>query len=263
MEIVLLLALLGQEAKAPEKGPEKPDAKDDARAAEKALEKAADEALEKFKTAFKEQTATVRTAAVVELAAVQHEKVMKKLGSLLVKDDSSVRIAAAKGLGEWREQKKKAAITLANGLAGNTKASVMGAIFEAIAKLQEENILPTLFNYASAKDPDVCKAALSAIGKFKTKIAIEPLVMLLKDHERRSKAVNLPDDQGAAGIGEMLGMDIPWEAGVDVNLVNTRSKVIAEASAAALQAITGERWKTSQEWEIWWARNKSTFKVVK
>ena len=55
------------------------------------------EALERFKTAYKSKDVSDRALAVTELARTPHEKVVGMLAALLVNDDLTVRIAAAKG----------------------------------------------------------------------------------------------------------------------------------------------------------------------
>jgi len=68
------------------------------------------EALEKFKTAYKAKSPADRVLAVTELAKTPHEKITAKLGALLVVDDMTVRIAAAKGLSTTTGENQKKAL---------------------------------------------------------------------------------------------------------------------------------------------------------
>src|SRR5687767_15934520 len=84
-------------------------------------EKEASDALERFKTAYQSNSPAGRAAAVSELARTQHEKVMARLIPFLTGDAKEVRIAAAKGLGGFKDWKKQVSPILLSAIGPNDK----------------------------------------------------------------------------------------------------------------------------------------------
>ena len=99
---------------------------------------AATAALDKFKADYKSKEASVRAAAVLELARTSHEKVTAKLAQLLMTDEKEVRIAAAKGMADQTENRKKPVAYLIAAAGPNAREpAVMAAILDALGKLKE------------------------------------------------------------------------------------------------------------------------------
>ena len=236
-------------------------------------DKEAEDAVEKFKTAYKSRSAEERAAAVADLAKVKHAKVLSKLAALVQVDDVAVRKAAAGGLGGFTtELRSKAGAALVAALAPNAKdEEVVLAIYAALGKLQDENALPSVHRAFDEKDLDVAKAAIDASGDIRGRISIEVLIELLKDLDPGKKDGRVPGGNttgvpggnvpggNVPGVGGLPG--IPGGGGNDPKA--KRRKELVPAAKKALAAITKEKWSTTGEWEIWWGRNKATFKVEK
>ncbi|HXG62902.1 MAG TPA: HEAT repeat domain-containing protein [Planctomycetota bacterium] len=202
-------------------------------------EKEADEALHRFKANYRNPSAPARAAAVSELARVQHEKVLKQLAMLLTSDVSLVRQAAAKGLGGFSEHKRLAGALLRAAIGPNSKEpDVVAAIFEALGNLDDPEAIPLLRDHFDDRDPKIAKAALAAVGTMRDAASVEPIIERMKKCEKVMASDAKVDKDNRDQAKEIVGVCIK-----------------------ALQAITKERWTTSKEWEIWWGRNKATFKV--
>jgi hypothetical protein len=230
---------------------------------EKEAEKAATEALAQFQKAFK-GTDQERTDAVDELAKVQHPKVVSKLGSLLGGAVSSpVRIAVAKALGGFTEQKKPAATALANAIPANAKEpNVYTKLFEAIGNLHEPSSVSLLTRYYDDKDQLIAQNAVFTTGKVGCGAGVEPLINFLARHERIAKpssgtgvAVqsNNPNQQGG---GLLIG-------GSSNNAAKERAQAMVTAANQALTEISKEQLNTAEAWSAWWAKNKATFDANK
>ena len=226
-----------------------------------AADKAATEALDAFKKAFKGAEAD-KTAALEELAKVQHAKTASRLGAIVSAPEASpVRIAAAKALGKFTEAKKQAGTALVNGLAANAKEpNIFGAICEALGELQEASVVPPLVRYFDEKDPVVATRTVATVGKIGSPAGIDPLISLLAREERLIKS----NSGGGVAVGGATnpnngGATAGVVAGPDTR-VKERALALVGAANQALNSITNETNSTSDAWAAWWAKNKSTFK---
>lgn len=213
--------------------------------------KAAEEALEKFKAEYKGD-ASNRISAVTGLAQVQHEKTLLKLGNILMGDpESSVRIAAARAIGTWKENKSKAAAVLMNALGPNAnEPEVRVEIFKALGALEDPLPLPVVHRTFKDKEVKVAKAAIECAGEIRSRDSIKLLIDYLEDMERKRNT--------GTGGGSVAGLHIPG-GGDDPQ--TRRAKELIPALTKALQSITLERYSDAKDWEVWWKRNEATFKV--
>lgn len=214
--------------------------------------KAAEEAVEKFKAEYKGD-ASNRASAVAGLAQVQHAKTLLKLGNVLMGDpDPSVRIAAARAIGTWKEDKAKASAVLVNALGPNANDSdVRVEIFKALGALEDPLPLGVVHRTFKEKDVKVAKAAIECAGEIRSRDSIKILIDYLEDMERKKNT--------GGGGGSVAGLNIPGGGGDDPQ--TRRAKELAPALAKALQSITLERYSDAKDWEVWWKRNEATFKV--
>ncbi len=221
-------------------------------------DKAADEAIEAFKTAVRSNSEADRCAAVAALAQVQHAKTLSRLVPYLSSDGMTVRIAAAKGLGAFADQKKQAVSALVNALGGpNAKEhDVQAAILESLGRLGDPTALPAIHRLIDDKEPKVAKAAVQAAAAIGSAASVDPLIDQLKKLEKVLKA----DASGAVGYSTPNGYTVP--AGSE-DQIRKRAQELNPVVVKALQDITKERHGTSQDWATWWAKARASFKASK
>jgi len=220
------------------------------------------EALEKFKTAYKSKEASDRALAATELAKTPHEKVYAKLGALLVVDDMTVRIAAAKGLATAAgENRKKAVNFLSHAFPANAGAPlVSAALVESMETMQDGLGYAVLKANLQSPDPQTSRAAIEAAGEIRDKSFVAPLIDRARFLEAASReALNTgPGGRtvtggGLPGVGGTMGdPDAPKRARLLVPLIHK-----------SLESITKQAFKTVAEWADWWRRSESDFKVQK
>ena len=222
-------------------------------------EKEAAEALSKFNAAFKAKEVDARVAAVAELAKTQHEKVYTKLGSLLLTDVREVRIAAAKGLSGAEDHKKKVTSYFLNGfLANAADLTVEAAIIEALDTLQAGLGRQALESYFKSPDVATAKTAIETAGELRKKEYIGSLIELDKYLEQKAKEY-LSAGPKAKGF---VGKGLPGDQGTTVDSeAPKRQKALAPVIDKVLGALTGQKFATPQEWDDWWRKNGSTFKI--
>ena len=220
-------------------------------------DKEADEAIERYKAAIKGAAAAGRASAVTELSKTPHEKTLTRLAGVLNGEEMPVRIAAAKGIGNYTDYKKKASGILTGALAGCTKdtADLAAAILEGLGKLGDESALGTIHSRFDDKDAKIAKAALAAAGEIKKSSSIDAIIELMKKYEKatgvdaKGKKKNTNDGGGSVGV--------PYAGGGGDDPQVKLAQEVLPATIKALTAITKEKWTTSQEWIIWWGRHKN------
>lgn len=217
-----------------------------------ASEQDAKGALEKFKSAYGAPDPTSRAAAVSDLGQTPHELVVKKLGAVLTTDLKPVRIAAARTLGGLADKRRLAAGALLNGLPANAKEpEVQSAILLALGRLKEEIALPAIHDHFDAKAARVAGAAFQAAVAFGGTRSYDAIIAAMKPVE---KVVREADRAASAGGGLVA---LPGDDTVP------RARAILAEATKAMQALTGEKWTTAAEWELWWARKKLRTKPAK
>jgi HEAT repeat protein len=215
-----------------------------------------EEALQKFKKGMANPSAPARAAACADLARTPFDKAALALGNLLGGEAEAVRIAAAEGLGNFKDFKKIATPLLLAGLNANAKEpKVMEAIFKGLGKLDDEAALSTIHNYFDDKDKDVAKAAILSAGEIRAVSSMDPLIALMKKYEKLEEQAK--KSGGGGGYG---GINVP-NGGADPKL--QLAKDVLPTIIKGLQMIAQEKWATTKEWEIWWNKNKATFKIAK
>jgi HEAT repeat protein len=220
-----------------------------------------EDAFKAFDKGYRNPDAHARASAVTELARTQNLAIMSKLGELLTSDEPPVRIAAAKGLGDFKENKPKAAAVLVSALGNDAREfDVAAAVLTALGTLGDPSGLSTIHHYFSSKEPKdvdhlVPKSAILGAGLARSRDSIDPLMELLKELE---KAAGMTANDKTAKTGGVRG--IP---GGGTNPQKDRAKALIPSIVKAMQQITREKWATAKEWEIWWGKHKDAFVVPK
>src|SRR5205085_12403671 len=142
------------------------------------------------------------------------------------------------------------------GLNANAKEpTVAAAIFQSLGKLDDETALPTIHKYFEDKDSAVATAALMSAAEIRTVGSIELIMDLMRKYEKIDAGVK---SGGGGGYGSP---GVPGGGGQDPK--QKLAKDVLPATVKAMQKISGEKWTTPKEWEIWWKRNQATFKIEK
>jgi RNA binding exosome subunit len=211
-----------------------------------------DEALKKFKKEMSNPNPQTRATAVTDLAGTRSEKTAAALGNLLGQDVEPVRLAAAAGLGHFGDYKKKVVPILVAGLGANaTMPKVMEAIFQALGKLDDDSSLSTIHRYFEDKDAVIAAAALMAAAEIRNISSVDLIIDVMRKYE---KIV----ENSKSGTGG-YGLNIPGGNGNDPKV--KLAKDVLPATVKAMQKISGDKWATVKEWEIWWSKHKATFKI--
>lgn len=216
-----------------------------------------EEALARFKRDYASPNPAERAAAVKSLGETKGEKILKTLADFLVRDESPVRVEAAKSLGGFADWAAKATHALVAGLNSNKDEQVQIAVLGSLGTLAQESAAATVNKWMEVKGRFVAKAAVEAAATIRSRTSIEPLIDLLLELEKQGR---LSRSTG----GQAGGPALPGSARNDSNReAQERVKTVQPAVRKALPSITGEKWTTGKEWDTWWKRNRGTFKIDK
>jgi HEAT repeat protein len=227
-----------------------------------AKETSANEALEKFKTAYRSKEVADRAAAVADLSRTSHEKVVAKLGALLVVDDMTVRIAAAKGLGATADPlKKKAVNVLSRAFPANAaEPLVVVALVEAMETMQDGLGYAVLKANLKSPDAQTSRAAIEAMGQIRDKSFVSPLIEHARFLEAASREATNVGPNGRSVTG---GGMIPGGGTIGDPDAPKRARLLVPLVHKGLESITKQNFKTLAEWAEWWRKNEADFKGAK
>jgi HEAT repeat protein len=222
----------------------------------------ATEALERFKTAYKSREVSDRATAVAELAKTPHEKVYAKLAALLVVDDMTVRIAAARGLGTATgDHRKKASAALGKAFGPNAgEPLVSAALVDALESIQGGLGIAVVKANLRSMDTATSRAAIEAAGHIRDKSFVPALI----DHARFLEAASREATNVGPSGRTVTGGGIPGVGGpVGDPDAPKRAKLLVPLIHKALASITRQDLKTVADWQEWWRKNEADFTVPK
>jgi len=203
------------------------------------------DALERFAKAYKSKEASERATAVTDLSKTPDDKVVAKLCALLVVDDRTVRIAAAKGLSGVTGELRKKAVT---GM-GRAFGPMQDGLGHAVLK-------------ANLRSPDVAtsKAAIEAAGSIRDKSFVSPMIEHARYLEAAAReASNVgPGGRTVQGGGIIPGSGTPGDPDAP-----KRARALTPLLQKSLELITQQTFKTFAEWADYWKRTEPDFKVPK
>jgi HEAT repeat protein len=216
-----------------------------------------EEAIARFKKDYASSRVEERAAAVRGLGGTPGEKTLKALADLLVRDDPTVRVEAAKALGGFSDLAAKATPPLVQALGANKEEAVLVALFDAIGALAQEPAAAAVNKGLGVRETAVAKAAVEAAAKIRSRTSVEPLIDLLEKLEKETRL-------GRGASNAAPGPGIPGSARTEANReAEQRGKTLRPAVLRALQSITKEKWTKADEWQDWWKKTKATFQVEK
>jgi HEAT repeat protein len=220
------------------------------------------EALEKFAKAYKSKDPSERAAAVTDLSKTLDEKVIAKLSLLLVADDKTVRIAAARGMsGATGELRKKAVLAMGRAFGPNVgEPLVVVALVESMEAMQEGLGYAVL--KANIKSPDVAtsRAAIEAAGSIRDKSFVTPMIEQARYLEAAAREASNVGPGGRTVVG---GGMIPGGASPGDPDAPKRARALTPLIQKSLERITEQTFKSFAEWADWWKRTEPDFKVPK
>jgi hypothetical protein len=225
--------------------------------------KDAESVLKEFKAAYNAaaKDANARAQSVKILSQVQDPKTLSALAKLVYGDGTGgeevvVRVAAAEEIGKFKSV-KGAANALQPALKNRDRklVDVRRAAVESTGALDAHEALPILHKIHWEKPFDLALASVRATADIRDRSSVYPLIQLLREVERLPEPeliVELP----IGGLG-LKG------AVLDDHRADMRERhaKLFEPTLEALGKITGQSFRSHKEYQAWWSREGSRFKV--
>ncbi len=193
--------------------------------------------------------------ALQNLGSVQHPKILVELQVWLSRPQADICGAAAEQISKYTKDKVAANMLMTVARSRKDSDGIIKCLRSA-GDVGYRPIAPMFYPYFRNKDVNVAKEAVDSLGKLKSAASIEPLIRLAKELEGIREDMNQVGGMPLPGVGPNL----PGGVGTPEDDMLNRKRGLLPAVYRALSDITGERWGTSKEWELWWRKNRSTFK---
>lgn len=194
----------------------------------------AEDALRKMRADFEGASLEKRAAAVQEALRVEHEKVIRAMTDLLVREPNPIRVAIARGLSEV-DHPASVEVLLKTLPANQNRAEVMPELLKALGTLGYQSACPVLHDYLRKVGDDDVRAFLpeviETLGQLGNPLSIDPLLDLLRKMEGPRRAA--------------------WP----------NEGILIRAVERALQAITGRDFRRAQDWDNYWKQNADYLKA--
>lgn len=230
-------------------------------------DKALQEALRRFQSDFTRAGAgdDEKIGAIRALAQYKSERVARALSPSLTRGSVKVRMAVAREFGGFvNVTGVPDALVLALKTYEATGKKTDGIRIHALrslGQLKAKPAAPEVDKLIADRDQWVSKAAIDASGSIRVRSSIDPLIRALR-------RVEGPEGKGEIGLNPLLDELPPLTVrGIVMNAVLQQARpmsereVLTEPILGALKTITRTQLTHAKDWEGWWSKNKSTFKV--
>lgn len=205
-----------------------------------------------------------KISAVNYLVLHRHERIVRVLAPLLTEACLSVRIMVARGFSQFTsvDLAGRELLTALHHQAnsGKKQSAVRIEILRALGDLRYKAAAPGIAKMVQEKDVWVAKAAIDACGKVRTKDSIPMLIKALhriegKEGDAEITVNPLEDVLEGVGAGSLFKPD-PREPKRP-----SQRQLLKDPILGSLRKLTGQGYSAAKDWDGWWQKNKSTFRV--
>jgi hypothetical protein len=208
-----------------------------------------------------------KIVAVRELAQYRHERIVRTLAPLLTEGSFPVRVMTARELGQFggvdSAPRELLAALRSPSNAGMKGAAVRIEILRGLGGLRYQPAASDVAKLVEDKEVWVAKAAIDAAGKIRASEAMTPLIKSLQRIEGRNG-----DAETSLNPFDALFPEFPTASTLlrpDARQTAKRPserEVLKAPILAALQNISREMFESAKEWDTWWTKRKSNFRLA-
>ena len=207
-----------------------------------------------------------RIQAVRVLAQYHHERIVRVLAPLMTEASVAVRVMTARELGKFAGV-DAASKELLGALhspvnAGKKEAPVRIEILRGLGALRYTPAAPDVARLVEDKDVWIAKAAIDAAGRIRTPEAMSPLIKAL----RRIESKNGDAETSLNPFDELFPEMVNASTLLRPDSRQTAKKpsereVLKAPILSALQLISRQNWESAKEWDTWWTKRKTNFRL--
>ena len=203
--------------------------------------------------------------AVNTLAQYKHERIVKVLAPLLMEASLAVRVMTARALAQFSgvDAAPREMLTALQSQAnwGKKQAAVRIELLRGLGALHYKAGASEIARFVDDKEIWVAKAAIDAAGRIRMQEAIDPLIKALRRIEGREGDAEISLSPLDDILGDLRGNLLKPDPRQQQKRPSEREFLKAPI-LAALQSITKQTHTVAKDWESWWTKNKSTFRVM-
>lgn len=202
--------------------------------------------------------------AVNYLVRNRHEKVVRVLAPLLTEACIPVRIMVARGFAQFVNidlaGRELMTALHAQANSGKKTSAVRIEILRSLGDLRYTQAAAGITRMIEEKDVWIAKAAIDASSKVRSKDSIQALIKALYRIEGKEGDAEIsinPLDGILEGVdaGSLFKPD-PREP----KRPSTR-QLLKDPIHGSLRKLTGQSFATAKDWDGWWQKNKTTFRL--
>ena len=202
--------------------------------------------------------------AVNYLAQNRHDRIVRVLSPLMLDASIPVRIMVARSLGQFAgvdtAPRELVAALQSQANAGKKQTPVRIEILRSLGTLKYRPAAADVSRLIEDKDVWVAKAAIDASRGIKGVESIAPLIKSLQRIEGKEGdaevTVNPLDD-----ILEGVNNGSLFKHDAREPKRPSQRELLRAPILASLSGITKQSFQTAKEWDAWWQKNKSTFRI--
>lgn len=208
-----------------------------------------------------------RIAAVRALAQYRHERIVRTLAPLMTEASLAVRVMTARELGQFggidAAPRELLTALRSPSNAGKKETAVRIEILRGLGSLRYQAASGDVAKLVDDREVWVAKAAIDAAGKIRTAEAMTPLIKSLQRIEGRNG-----DAETSLNPFDELFPEFPTASTLlrpDARQTAKRPserEVLKAPILAALQNISRQTFESAKEWDTWWAKRKTNFKLA-
>lgn len=207
-------------------------------------------ALERFAVIAKSGDAKALPPAIESLGDTPHASIVTEIEKHLASKETSAKLAALKALSRMNAALAGPALQKAFKSKKNAEnpklyAAVIDAVAATGTKVSAQALIDLVPIDASREDPNVVRAAVTALGKMKEKKAVDLFIKILEVDPNAQPENPGPNDPPASY----------WKA------VWERWQAVEPALKTALKDITGETFASGKEAREWYRKNKGRLRI--
>ena len=230
-------------------------------------DKAILEALRKFQDDYGRPRASEdeRIDAVRALARFHDGRVVKALAPCFTRSSVKVSMAVARELGAFANL-PVAVETLVNALksyecGGRRTNGIRILVIRSLGQLKAKEAAAEVDKLIVDKDTWVAKAAIDAAGLMRSKSSVDALIRALRRIEGPDGKGAIPENPLAEELPNVGIKSIVNKSVTEQARPQSERDVLSDPILESLKSITRCNFAGAKEWEAWWSRSRSSFRV--
>jgi hypothetical protein len=204
--------------------------------------------------------------AVRALAQYHHERIVRVLAPLLTGASIPVRVMTARELGKFTgvdaAPRELLAALRSSSNAVRRESPVRIEILRGLGAHRYAPGAEEVVKLVDSRDVWIAKAAIDAAGRIRTPEAMAPLIKALQRIESKNGDAETSLNPFDELFPEMITPSTLLRPDARQTAKRPSEREVLKAPIlSALQLISRQTWESAKEWDTWWTKRKSSFRL--